>query len=447
MERRHFIIGSLASFLYACQPAPSGNEGDQLEGDEIEDDDEIAAGVVNPSGFAEAGPMLANSQVKMIALNSNYEQFGNPYFGGTKYDDSGSFTISANITADNIHTKVEGAAFNETSGGYDADVILESIIPATSGSFNANYFSSIVSIVGDFWYTWDVDGPYYHDPQAFVAAEIAVHDYFDYSDSWPDAVKKSYEMTLTGDTLDDGKLVLVNSTIAQGKNGPEQGSFMREIAEDIYNGLNALKASVNDISANLMIKAIKDNLDNYYLARSLSFDCAPVWDLPGIPAYYADLLGRTPNVLDSVNTGFTVIGGLDTPGFNIFAYPVEFTKPDQKYIALDLQNAKSIWAVGTHPVDGYPMPATKIADLSVLNEVLLDDPVTLQYNYSVTGNVPVGQYFIVQEFVVPTQPSKLIQGDMTPFGGNMASTDMVDWIGHNNVTNWYTRSIKYVSYD
>ena len=438
-------------FIIAC----NGSGKDGKDGENGEDgvswpgSDDGALPIVdvvsNPSGFAEAGPYQGYSEVTMWPLGADYKQIGDPYVGDTKADDSGQFTIYADVTAENVKTKVNGTAFNETSGGFDDNVITESTIPTTAGSFNANYFSSIVSIVGNYWYHEDTAGAYYQDATVFTAAEIAVHNYFDYSGDWEAAVKKSYEMTLTGDSLDDAKLVLVNSTIALNKSGPQQGSFMREIAEDIYSGANALKSDINDISANLKIKAIKDNLDNYYFDRSLAYDCAPIHTLSGIPDYYVDLLGRTPAVLDSVNTGFFATGGLDTPDFNIMAYPVEFTS-SMKYIAINLTGTLSIWTTTVH-VDGYTMPGSKIADLTTLNEILLDDPVSLQYNYSVVGNVSFGQHFIVQEFPANTQPSKLTEGDMAPFGRNMASSDMVDWIGWNNVTNWYRRSIKYVSYD
>jgi hypothetical protein len=444
MDRRQFLIWS-GLFLLGCNGEDDeGEKRDPPPSDKIEDDDIICAS--KPSGWAEAGPYQGYSEVTMWPLDSSYKQIGDPYVGDTKADDSGQFTIYADVVAPNVKTKVRGSAFNETSNGFDDGVITESTIPSSAGSFNANYFSSIVSIVGNYWFHEDAKSADYQKITAFDKAEKAVHDYFDYSGTWPAAVKKSYEMTLTGDSLDDAKLVLVNSTIALGKSGPEQGAFMREIAEDIYNGTNVLKASVNDITANLMLKTIKDNLDNYYLDRSLPFDCAPVWELPGIDDYYADLLNRVPVVLDSVNTEYNATGAIDTPDFNIFAYPVEFTSDQQRYIALNLTGKLSIWTVGLH-VDGYPVPASKVADLTVLNEVLLDEPVALQYNYSINGSVSIGQHFIVQEFPVNTQPSKLTQGDMTPFGKNMASTDMVDWIGWNNVTNFYTRSIKYVSYD
>lgn len=430
-------------FIFACNGEDKdGEDGVSWPGS---DDGALPIVVSNPTGFAEAGPYQGYSEVTMWPLGANYKQIGDPYVGDTKADDSGQFTIYADVAAENVKTKVNGTAFNETSNGFDDNVITESTIPTTAGSFNANYFSSIVSIVGNYWYHEDVSGDYYQNAEAFIVAETVVHDYFDYSGTWDAAVKKSYEMTLTGDSLDDAKLVLVNSTIALDKNGPEQGSFMREIAEDIYSGVFALRGNINDISANLEIKIIKDNLDNYYLDRSLAYDCAPVWTLPGIPGYYADLLGRTPAVLDSANTGYVSSAPIDTPDFNIFAYPVEFTS-GMKYIALNLAGTLSIWAVKVCP-DGYSCPASKVADLSLLNEVLLNDPVNLQYNYLVVGSVSIGQYFIVQEFETNSQPSKLTEGDMAPFGRNMASSDMVDWIGWDNVTNWYRRSIKFVSYN
>jgi hypothetical protein len=167
-----------------------------------EDDEELWPGaddgalpvvrISNPSGFAEAGPYQGYSEVTMWPLGDNFKQIGDPYVGDTKADDSGQFTIYADVSAPNVKTKVKGSAFNETNGGFDDNVITESTIPTTAGSFNANYFSSIVSIVGNYWYHEDAKSLDYQKNTAFDKAEKAVHDYFDYSGLWPPAVKKSY---------------------------------------------------------------------------------------------------------------------------------------------------------------------------------------------------------------------------------------------------------------
>jgi hypothetical protein len=406
-----------------------------------------AAEVYNPSGFAEAGPMLADSQVTLIALDSVFNQVGAPYFSGTKYDDSGSFIIYADITAASLHTKVEGSAFNETSGGIDNNVVLESIVPASASSFNANYFSSIVSIVGNYWFH-DPASPYYQNTNAFQAAESAVLSYFDYSGLWGSASKKSYEMTLSGNTLDDAKLVMINSTLSKDKSGPEQGSFKRQIAQDIYTGENAIKSSVNAITSSLKIKAIKDNLDGYYSGKGLPYDCAPIWNLPELPDYYADILNRTPAVLDQKNVEYSAIGAIDNNDNKTFAFPIQLINSNPKYISLNLENATSIWTAMTH-VDGYISPASKVADLEVMREVLLETPAEMDYNYKITGNLTAGvQYFVVTEFEENARPSKLQEGDIVPFGYNLASTDGVNWTGFSNASpGLKNRSIKYYTTD
>lgn len=451
--KRLFLLISLIFIVISC--ADGGKDGtDGVDGTVVSDTtgDTTTVYASNPSGFAEAGPFQGYSKVTMWPLDATYKQIGDPYIGNTKATDSGEFTVYADITSPFVKTLVEGKAFNETSGGFDENVSMESTIPGSAESFNANHFSTIVSIVGNYWFHEDVNGTYYNDPAAFTVAETVVHDYFDYSGSWSDPVKKSYEMTLTGDTLDDGKLVFINSTISYGKNGPEQGSFVQQIAEDIYSGNNALKASVNAITEGLQITSIKSNLDNYYASRSLPYDTAPLWELPGVPTYYSSLLSGSVEVVESKNTDQSSTCAIDINTKDSFAYAIVLLTPeDAKYLATELTGDHSIWSVGTcdNGVDTFDCPGTQLATVEELNEILLPSPGDLSYNGMLSddhGLMP-GQYFLVQNLDSPAAPSHTCSGTMISFGRNLATVgnDWVNAVGVGNLSSWFRREIKWVT--
>ena len=254
-------------------------------------------------------------------------------------------------------------------------------------------------------------------------------------------------MSLQSDSVSDAQMTVFSFYIASGRTGPEQNDQLRNVANGILENNLSLKQEISDFMWSMPFKQYSDNLINKYTELGVTASRPPFWDLPDVPDYYSDLVNRTPVVLDSKNTTYTTTGVIDVVDYDKFAYPLQFTSPDPKYIALNLENAKSIWTAKTHG-DGYLCPDVKVADLVQMNEVLLEDPVKLQYNYSVSGSLDSGvQYFIVQEFDELAAPSKLTQGEMAPFGSSLASVDGVDWIGHDNVTNWFTRSIKYYTVD
>jgi hypothetical protein len=435
---KNLFISILLLLMLACNGTNSG-EGDGPEKDKIEDDDEIAASVPI-SGKAEKGPFLKDTDITATAYNLNWDQSDFPKEGSTEHDD-GSYQIYSTVSGEFVRIRIEGESYNEVEDRYDW-VSLRDISRNDEATKNLNPLTHLLDMVS-FDYCRDLSHEFYRQgDDCLILAKSEILTYLGLQDHGVNFNK----MSLQGDSTSDAQMQVFSFYIASGRTGPEQNDHLREVANGVLGNNLTLKQEIFDFMWSMPFKKYSDNLINKYTELGVSAGRPPFWSLPNVPGYYADLLGRTPTVLDSVNTGFTVIGGLDTPDFNIMAYPVEFTSDNPKYIALNLTGTLSIWTVGVH-ADGYSMPASKVADLSVLNEVLLDDPVTLQYNYSIDGNVSIGQYFIVSVFPSNTQPSKLTQGDMTPFGKNMASTDMVDWIGPGNVTGWYTRSIVYVSYD
>lgn len=397
--------------------------------------------VSNPSGFAEGGPFQGYSKVTMWPLNATMKQIGDPVIGDTRADDSGFFIVYADLGGSYIKTLVEGQDYNEVFDAFDDDVKMESTIPTAAGSFNANYWSSIVSIVGNYLYHEDVDGPYYHLPTAFDFSEIAVHDYFNYSGLWEAPAKKSYESTITGDATDDAKLELINSTIAFYGDGPAQGAKARQIAEDIYKGIFAIKSEINLVTSKLNLSNIKNNLDTYYASRSLAYDCAPIFNLPGVPSYYADLTSRTPTVLESFNASAVTTGIFDTTGYKVFAFPLRTINAETaQYLVSNLDGDAYVYEVTTHLADGYFMPDTAgtIISIETLREQLIDS------NYIWAGKLSSGlsdgDYFLVVKRDSSWQPTKVIEGDAVPFGKNMACNDAItDCIGFNNTTSWFTR--------
>jgi hypothetical protein len=409
--------------------------------------------VSNPSGFAEAGPFQGYSEVTMWPLDENVKQTGDPVIGNTKADDSGSFTVYADLSGAYIKTIVRGEAFNETSGGFDENVVTESTIPGDSQSFNANHFSSIVSIVANYWYHEDTESPYYHSPLAFDAAEETVLDYFDYSGLWGPSTKKSYEMTLTGNTTDDAKLVLINSTIALNHDGPAQGLFMQKISEDIYTGTYVLQSQVNAITENLLFAKIRDNLNNYYADRWLDYTTAPIELLPGIPSYYDDIWNGTHEVVESVNLDQTSTCTIDVNEFNSFAYPKVFANIEAaRYYASELTGNMSLWSASTcdNGITTFSCPGTKLLDIEELKEAILPEPANLNYNGTLgEHNLISGQYFEVQNTESNSAPSHVCTGATVPFGSNLAAHDN-DWthaIGYSNSTAWFRKQPKSVTMD
>lgn len=418
--------------------------------DEIEDDDTVAAREVY-RGAAEAGPMMPGSEVKLIPMDSEFLQTGEPIYGGTKYDYSGSFAIFSDVTADNIRTIATGPAYNETSGGIDTGVILQSVVPGDSESFNANHFSSISALVGMYWFHELPSGPYYQDPQAFVAAEAAVLDYFDYSGLWGPASINSYEMKLTGTTLDDAKMTMINSTMSLGNNGWEQNMLGQQIAQDIYLGLFNLKAEINSRTANLKIKQIIDNMNGFYASYNLDYRLAPIELLPDVPDYYADILNNEHIVLDSDNIGEVSACMIDTNEYNSFAYPKVFNSlEDAKYYASELTGDLSLHTVTVcdNGTITYPCPGTKLLDVEELREVLL--PGGLRYNGKLGNHsLASGQYFEVQNFTENTAPAHTCTGEMNDFGTALAAHDN-DWnnaVGPGNTHRFFTRKTKSQTWD
>lgn len=434
MKRLLFLL--LVLLFAACN---GEDEDDEECNDPVGCDGQNPIVAVKIFGKAQKGPFLKNSEVTATAYNDNWDQSDFPKEGSTEHDD-GSYQVYSEVTGPFVRMRIEGQSYNEVENRYDW-VSLRDISRNSGIEKNINPLTNILDMVS-IDHCRDSGHAYYRQGDNCLAlGKSEILDYLGFQDYGLEFNEMSVQDSRTGDAV----LFMVSSLVASGRTGPEQNDYMREISNGVLSNNLTLKQEISDFMWSMPFKKISDNLMNKYASLNVSAERPPFWSLPGVPDYY-EILNRTPVILDSKNTGYTVTGVIDVADYDKFAYPVQLAAPNPKYIALNLENAKSIWSVKTH-ADGYLCPDAKVADLESMNEVLLENPVKLSYNYSVTGNLAAGQYLIYQEFDELTAPSKLIQGDMTPFGKSLASVDGINWIGWNNVTNWFTRSIKYYTTD
>ena len=440
----------IALFLFGCDGSDGEDGDDGKDGIDGNDgvtieypDDTGVASQYALNGKAENAACKKPGQILVYPLDSKLYQTGDPIFGYIK-NDTGSFDARGTASgqyalyvADNL------TCVNEVSAGIDTGIMFFSLADLTEEERNISPLTTIEYLVGIEYFD-DISGACYHNVSCAInAAHTAIINYF----QMPQTDVKFSQMTLQGDREADAILGIVNSMIANGRSAVQQNSYMLEIANGVLSNDLALKADIQNQFNALPIKTIKTNLENLYTSLGLGALCPPIWDLPFLPDYYADILTRTPTVLEWINQAATTQISFDSAGFNSFAYPTIFNSIEAAvYFASELDGDISIWSVGTcNQGTDYPCPLAQLVTVEELNEILLE-PVLI-YNGKIPENSLVNgsQYFTVQNFDDLTHtPSHAADGDMLPFGRNLAAVDN-NWaaaVGWNNTTTWFRRSPK-----
>jgi hypothetical protein len=437
----------LILFLLGCSESGSdgenGIDGADNTGDTSSDSSEEIKYSLN--GKAENGPCMKPGSILIYPLNIDLYQTGNPIYGYIN-DDTGSFAARGTASGSWAFYVAENlTCYDEISGAYDTGIKFFSLPDLSSSERNLNPLTTIEYLTAIEYFDDSLHLCY----QDYDCAALTAHDnilsFFD----MPATTVKFSQMTLQGDTQADAILAIVNSMVTNGRNGNEQNSYMLNIARGVLNNDLVLKADIqNQINA-LPIKTIKTNLENVYTDLGIGPRCPPIWDLSPHNEY-ADLLFRTPTILESFNLNSSVLCTFDTNGYNSFAYPVVFNNIEDlgKYIATEL-NADgdySIWSVGTYNqgVD-YLGPSIQLVTIEQLNEVLLEPALIYNGFLGNHGLINGEQYFIVQFFDdLNHRPTHTCDGDMVPFGRILATVDN-NWsaaIGWNNTTSWFRRMPK-----
>lgn len=436
-----FIIMLL--FLISCagKDGKDGSAGkDGSDGSEVEG---AFTSTLSLNGKAENGPCKKPGAIIVNPLDSELYQSG-PSFRGQIQEDTGEFKIRGRSASQYAFYEAPNlTCFNEVSAGEDIGVQFFSLVNLTETERNLNPLTTIQYFVTINYFD-DINHAAYQNIEASIEQSHAnILNYFDMSD---DGTKFS-EMTLQGTSLADGILGLVDSMIANSRSSSEQNSYMIDIADGVIADDQTLKTSVLAQIEALPLAQIVNNLKNKYESLGLGRISPPIWNL-GAPAYYADLFERTPIVQSTFNLADNATCFFDQSTFNTFAIPHVFDAgiETSKYIALNFPGDSeiSIWTKGTHAVDGYLMPGTKVVDVTPLKEIILDTPVKLSYNGLLgAGHGLIGgtDYYVVIRSNTNFTLSTGCEGGFLPYGRKLASQDEgLNWIGHNNTTLWFRKS-------
>lgn len=253
-------------------------------------------------------------------------------------------------------------------------------------------------------------------------------------------------MTLESDSTSDAVLLLANSMVLHNREDYEQGHYMVTIAKGVIDNDLELKAEILAAYDQLPILTIKNLLETSYANKGIEIDTPPFWRFIA-PDYYADLLERTPVIQISHNLELTGSCSFDQSTFNTYAEPIVFESGigSSKYFVSNHppDSQLSIW---TKSADAYPVPETKLQDLTALREILIQPAMTYNGMFD-SENMPTAgvEYYLKirkdEDFVL----SKNCSGPALPFGQVLASDDeMATWIGPNT-TSFFTRDIKYLT--
>ena len=417
----------LAVLLTACADTNTGSNG--TDGSDA---------VVDPvplyqlSGNTQKGPCLEDGELVIQPVDADLNQVGTHYMGFTS-DNLGSYDIPAEIPELYAEIFFEGECHNEITGGSEVQK-LSGIIKVTDTVNNINPLTKMRSTVAR-WLFNDISSSTTGNIDAsMIEAERLILIYL----GMPVLDKRFTEMNLENAGIHDAVLALINSMILYGHTEAEQGAYIVRIANGVISGDLALKAEIATTIAVLPLIVIKENLERRYAELGLIMDVPPIWNL-GAPAYYADLLERTPYVLSSFNLADNTTCSFGLAGFNTFAVPYVFDVgiETSRYLALNFPSdvELSVWTVGVDGL-GNPAPGVKLLDITGLAEIIIADPVKMSYNgflgdaHGLVGGV---QYYLKLRKDTGFSWSKTCAGNRLDTQYVLASDDEgATWIGHAN---------------
>jgi hypothetical protein len=424
------IMILLILVFFGCDPK-DGEDGE--DGTHPDEGTSALVEIENPMGFAEASNCLEWGDIVFTALDEDYKQLKS--YNATTRNNKGFYKVEANVSGIKAKTSFRGWCSRETTEGHIW--IALDVFSDLASTINVNIPGTIQGAVATYFQE-DINHPGYENKEiALGYAELAVLDFFDLS---------GYEVDFSissnlGDTTNDAVGTIISAVLdSRSPTGPEINDDMSKISRAIYKQDLSFKSDVIADRNSLKIKDIKNRL------TAANGSCPPIWELNFVPEYYKDIFDNSHDVLESFNLGAGSPCNIDTPGFNSFAYPRIFTRIEEAvYYASELTGNISIWSVGTcnQGVD-YPCPLTRLVSVEELNEILLEPALNYNGYLGTHGITNSTQIFIVQNFDTNQQPSHSCDGDMVPFGRNLAAVDN-NWnaaIGWNNTTSWYRRGIK-----
>jgi hypothetical protein len=388
------------------------------------------------SDKVEKGPCNKDSEVLAFPLHNGFYQTGDHFLGGTKTD-LGYWEVPAQISEEYEYTdaKFNGLCFNERYSG-QSHQSLRAIFGTFSEYRSINPLTTIaVDVIREISKNQEVRD----DAQAIIDAELLVSNVFGFGLMDPFS-----SILLNNGDENAAKLAVASAAILQARS--DQSDFMIEISQAIINGnTDAVVLELSNNMSILPIFQVHKNLKGKYESLNALWNYPPMHTVLGLSDYYGDLINRDPVVQISHNMELTGSLSFDQNTFNTFAVPIIFENEilTSNYIAFNFppDSQISIW---TKSADAYPVPDTKLQDITALREILLKP--MMSYNGMLdSDNMPTPgvEYYIVIRKDTDFVLSKNGSGPALPFGQVLASDDeMVSYIGLN-VTAFFTRDFKY----
>ncbi len=439
MNRLFIFILALAIF-YSCagKDGSDGKDGEDCNWDGCGDgSNPIVDVVLNPSGKIETAFCKKGTVIWATSVDAAWSQTG-ALSGEVKLND-GSYVVRGSFTGPFISYLVpSGTCFNESLGIYSDNVILRGMEHFSATGHNKNYATSLEYYIAEDHF-FDVTSPGYDDiPTAFTLAKSEILDYFNF----PAMAKGFNDLSVVGDTTADAYLLAFETYITDAGDGPDQYNRIVETALAILAIDLIYRATVRDFVQNIKVKEVTDNIKAERVKLGFPAEVAPLWDLPLYPDYYADIFNGNHQLIEQINSTGSYQCTIDVNDRTDFAYPMEFASlTEAVYYASELKGNQSLWSttICDNGTTTFICPGTDLLEIEKLRETLLD-------NSEFNGRIPAndlynGQYFLVEHYETGTAPSHTCDGEMVPFGKNLATIDG-NWnnaIGYNNASRWFVR--------
>jgi hypothetical protein len=421
--------------LIGCQDGDDGKDGTSWPGS---DGGALPITVSsNPSGRIETAFCKKGTVVWATSVDASWTQTG-ALSGEVKTND-GSYVVRGNFAGPFISFLVpSGTCFNEAHNSYSNNVILRGMETASATVHNKNYATSLEYYIAEDHFFNPASAGYGDIPTAFTLAKSEILDYFNF----PALPKGFNELSVVGNTLADAYLLALETYITDAGSGENQYDRLAELGIAILNADLIYRSTVRNFVADIKVKEVTDNIKNESVKLGFASAVAPLYNLPLYPSYYADLMGRTPTVLEEYQTTAPTCT-IDAP-FTTIAYPYAFTNTSSNYVALKTSDSGTFKIYPSKTCNqgtDFPCPdlsATPI-DITRLREKLIDS--NFDFNGDIEGTVTTANIWFVSAGA-SRQPSKGAKGKTVKFGSLLGSNDGgATWFGDGNTTSCFTGSI------
>lgn len=373
---------------------------------------------------AQAGVCYLLSDVSGMDISTAW--VGSNLVDGEITQNDGTHVIPGLFSGPYILKKFQGSCYSEAAYTDVSNITMRSLCPVAASPCNISHATTWnVSLANR--YFKDASHPDYGNLlDAFVTARNDIYAYLNFTG----ASANFYTFSVTDQTTGGAYLLALEYGVTKlGGDGPGQENYVGQLVNAVINNDLTVRATLRNTIADMPVKAVKTNFNNKLASLGFSETAAPVEDLPMIPTYYADLLSRTPTVLESINIGVASSTVFDTE-YKWYAFPYTFNSIQSAvHVAFKyLDGNASIHSVTTcnQGSGDFPCPDSEVLSITEMNEDNLLPLAGAIYNghlgtHSLTNGT---QYFLLLKKDATWRPTFASgSGDLWDFGNPLASND------------------------